>query len=289
MSGAAAEPIEIPAGDLVFDAVASGPPDGELVLLLHGFPQSSYEWRAQLAALAGAGYRAVAPDQRGYSPRARPTGVEHYRSQSLVADAMAVADWLGGHRLHVVGHDWGALVAWGLADRYPERVRTLTAVSVPHPLAMVEAMASPSGDQLARSAYINLFRQPDVPERLLLGEGAAGLRALFFNTGYTDRHAVDRYADLLGHPEALTAALNWYRAIDPSTLAGTGGVTVPTMVVWGDEDPAIGREAVEACARHVTGPYRLEVFEGAGHWLPEEQADELNRVLLDHLGRSGDA
>jgi len=282
-----AERIDIPAGDLVFDALASGPADGELVLLLHGFPQSSYEWRAQLGALGDAGYRAVAPDQRGYSPRARPDGVEHYRADSLVSDALAITDWLGGHRFHVVGHDWGALVAWGLAGRHPERLRTLTAVSVPHPMAMVEAMASASGDQLARSAYINLFQQADVPERLLLEREGAGLRGLFVNTAFSDRDAVDRYVGLLLEPDALTAALNWYRALDLSAAAAVGQVTTPTLFVWGDEDPAIGAEAAEGCGRHVSGPYRYEVIEGAGHWVPEEQADTLNHLLLDHFHRSG--
>lgn len=283
MTPPAAERIEIPVGELVFDALAAGPADGELVLLLHGFPQSSYEWRAELGALAEAGYRAVAPDQRGYSPRARPEGTEQYRADSLVADAMAIVDWMGGHRFHAVGHDWGALVAWALAGRYPERLRTLTAVSLPHPLAMVEALASASGDQLARSAYINFFQRAELPERLMLGADGAGLRALFFNTGYTDRDAVDRYVAGLTEPGALSAALDWYRALDLSVAASVGQVAVPTLFVWGDEDPAIGREAAEGCGRHVSGPYRFEAMEGAGHWIPEEQADELTALLLDHL------
>jgi pimeloyl-ACP methyl ester carboxylesterase len=122
------ERIEIPVGEEVFDALASGPADGELVLLLHGFPQSSWQWRWQLAALGDAGYRAVAPDQRGYSPRARPEEIQRYRVDHLAADALAVADWLGGHQFHVVGHDFGAVVAWHLAGRYADRLRTLTAV-----------------------------------------------------------------------------------------------------------------------------------------------------------------
>jgi pimeloyl-ACP methyl ester carboxylesterase len=287
------ERIEVPVGELVFDALAAGPPDGELVLLLHGFPQSSWEWRAQLPVLAGAGYRAVAPDQRGYSRRARPEGLEHYRAEHLVADVIAIADWLGGHRMHVVGHDWGALVAWRLASRYPDRLRSLTAISVPHPLAMAEALASPSGDQLARSAYLNLFRRPDTPERLLLSAEGAGLRALFANTGYHDRDAMGRYVDLLLEPGALTAALNWYRGLDVSWAAGLDPVTAPTLFVWSTDDPAIGREAAEACRRHVEGPYRFEILPGVSHWVPEDAPDDLNRLLLDHLARastrSGDA
>lgn len=271
-------------GDFVFDALAAGPAGGALVLLLHGFPQSAEEWRPQLAALGEAGYRAVAPDQRGYSPRARPEGAEHYGAGHLAADALAIADWLGGgHTFHVVGHDWGALVAWQLAGRYPDRVRSLTAVSVPHPLAMAEAMGSPSGDQLARSSYMNLFRTPEVPERLLLADDAAGLRALFANTAFHHREAMEHYVELLSRPGALTAALNWYRAIDRGVVLGLQPVVAPTLFVWSTDDPAIGREAAEACEKHVAGPYRFEVLEGVSHWIPDDAPDELNRLLLEHL------
>ena len=277
------ERTEIPVGDEVFDALAAGPADGELVLLLHGFPQSSWQWRSQLSALGDAGYRAVAPDQRGYSPRARPEGVDHYRADRLAADVLAIADWLGGHHFHLVGHDWGAAVAWQLAGRHPGRLRSLTAVSVPHPMALAEALASPSGDQLARSSYINLFRTPEVPERLLLADEGAGLRALFANSGYHDREAVEHYVALLLEPGALTAALNWYRAIDPLVVLGLEPVTTPTLFVWSTDDPAIGREAADACAAHVAGPYRFEVLEGVSHWIPEDAPEDLNRLLLDHL------
>ena len=283
------ETLEVPVGELVFDALAAGPPDGELVILLHGFPQSAEEWRAQLEALGEAGYRAVAPDQRGYSPRARPEEVEHYLPDHLVADVLAVADWLGGHRVHLVGHDWGALVAWRLAARFPGRVRTLTAVSVPHPLAVIEAMASGSGDQPFRSAYIGFFRLEGLSEKVLLADEGAGLRALFANTGYHDRAAMERYVGRLLEPGALTAALNWYRALGPAWVTDLGPVTPPTMFVWSSDDPAVGREAAEACGRYVEGPYRFEVLGDVGHWVPEEAAADLNRLLLDHLSSaSGD-
>ena len=277
------ERIEIPVGEEVFDALAAGPADGELVLLLHGFPQSSWQWRSQLAALGDAGFRAVAPDQRGYSPRARPETTESYRVDHLAADVLAIADWLGGHHFHLVGHDWGAVVAWQVAGRYPDRLRTLTAVSVPHPVAMAEAMASATGDQLARSSYIAFFRAPEMPERLMLADEAAGLRALFANTGYSDREAMEHYVARLAEPGALTAALNWYRAIDPVVVLSLQPVSAPTLFVWSTDDPAIGREAADACAAHVAGPYRFEVLEGVSHWIPEDAPDDLNRLLLDHL------
>jgi pimeloyl-ACP methyl ester carboxylesterase len=283
------EQLQIPVGELCFDALADGPNDGELVLLLHGFPQSSWQWRAQLPALADAGYRAVAVDQRGYSPGARPDGVEHYAMRHLVADVVAVADWLGGHRFHLGGHDFGAVVGWFVAGgRYAERVRTLTAVSVPHPAAVAGAMKSPSGDQRSRSGYIAFFRQPEAPEHVLLADEGSGLRALFANTGYVERAAMERYVALLTEPGAVTAALNWYRANGLDVLAELGPVSAPTLFVWGTDEPTIGPEAAEGGAAHAHGPYRFEALDGVGHWVPEEAADLFNRLLLDHLAGGGE-
>ena len=277
--------VEVAVGGFVFRVRAAGPSDGPLVLLLHGFPQSSREWMAQLAALGGAGYRAVAPDQRGYSPGARPEGVEHYRMASLVADVLAVADDMGGHQFHLVGHDWGAAVAWQVAGRYPERVRTLTAVSVPHPFALTAAMRSTSGDQGARSSYMAEFRDDSgAVEAALLADDAERLRTMF---GDLPAAAADEYVGLLREPGALTAALNWYRAVGREDVLGIGPVTSPTLYVWSDGDSAIGREAASACGQHVDGPFRFEVVEGVDHWIPEKAPDRLNALLLEHLASAG--
>jgi pimeloyl-ACP methyl ester carboxylesterase len=260
---------------LVFDALAGGPRDGEVVLLLHGFPQSSAVWQPQIDALAAAGYRAVAFDQRGYSPGARPEAVEQYRIGHLVADALAV----GGERpFHVVGHDWGAVVGWHLAARHPERIRSLTALSVPHPIAFATALASPGSDQRQQSSYIALFRQTDLAEDVLLAGGlAAALRA----TGYPGD--IDERVAAMSEPGALTGALNWYRAIDFSLLRGVGSVVVPTLYVWSTGDVALSREGAEATAHHVVGPYRFEVLRGVSHWIPEEDPATVTRLLLEHL------
>ncbi len=275
--------LEIPVGEFVFDAVGDGPDQGPLVVLLHGFPQTSHEWRHQLPALAEAGYRAVAPDQRGYSPRARPDGVAAYHVDRLVADVLAIVDWLGAHRFHLVGHDWGAMVAWAVAARYSSRVRSLTAVSTPHPLALAEAIGDAGSDQAARSRYVTFLRQPKLPERILLAGEGAGLRALFANTDYHDRAAMEHYVSALRDPAAVSAVLNWYRALDLRSLAGIGEITVPTLYVWSSDDPALGREAAEATAAYVREPYRFEVLEGVSHWVPEDAADQLNKLLLEHL------
>lgn len=273
------EEIEIPAGPYVFDGWAAGPEDGEVVLLLHGFPQSGYQWRAQLPALGDAGYRAVAPHLRGYSSGARPEGVEHYRSEHLVSDVLAMADWLGAHQVHLVGHDWGAVVAWQVAGRYPDRLRTLTTVSVPHPMAFAKALGG--DDQRQRSSYIDVFRQEGKAEELLLEDDAQRLRAILTGAGSEDD--IDEYVRRLREPGALTAALNYYRAVDLSLTGGLGPITTPTMYVWSTGDIALGREGAEDTANHVEGPYRFEVLDGVSHWVPEEGAEDLNGLLLDFL------
>ncbi len=273
--------VEISFADgLVFDALVAGPADGEVVLLLHGFPQSSAIWRPQLDALAAAGYRAVALDQRGYSPRARPADVTSYRVAHLVDDVLGVANYLGADRFSVVGHDWGAVVAWHLAAHHAERIRTLTALSVPHPVAFATALASPAGDQRDRSSYASFFQQADVAEEALM---AGGLAALLEASGYPGD--IDERVLSMSAPGALTAALNWYRAIDFSLFSGVGRITVPTLYVWSTDDLALGRHGAEATASYVEGPYRFEILEGISHWIPEEVPEALNRLLLGHLAR----
>jgi pimeloyl-ACP methyl ester carboxylesterase len=209
------EPLQIPARGLVFDALAAGPPTGELVVLLHGFPQTSACWTPLLATLAVAGYRAVAPDQRGYSPTARPTTVAAYRMPQLVADVVAIADRLGVETFHLVGHDWGGVVAWRLAGRHPDRVATLTAVSTPHPRAFARALVA--GTQALRSAYIPVFRIPRLPELLLGAHRQWGLRRLLAQDGLGVEW-VDTYTRALAQPGALSAALAWYRAATPFSV-----------------------------------------------------------------------
>ena len=266
---------------LVFDVLAAGDPAGEPVLLLHGFPQTAACWTELAEALAAAGYRVLAPDQRGYSPGARPRAVRDYRMPELVADALAVADRAGVGRFHLVGHDWGGAVAWHLAARHPERVATLTAVSTPHPRAFAAALRSSA--QPLQSAYIALFRTPRLAELVLGARGLAGLRLLLARSGLGPEW-VETYAGALADPGALAAALAWYRAAGPSTLRAPA-VAVPTCHLWGSGDPALSRRATMATAHWVTGPYRLHVLPGVGHWLPEQHAAELSGPLLAHLRR----
>ena len=274
------ETVELRANGFVFDAVVDGPTDGRLVVLLHGFPQTSWSWRRVMPLLVAGGCRVVAPDQRGYSPRARPEAVSAYRIPALVSDVVGMLDELGADRADVVGHDWGAAVAWQLAARHPERVRTLVPVSVPHPLAFVEALRS-DDDQRKRSAYMQLFREEGKAEEVLLRTDDAGLRTFFGGAEATAD--VDRYIALMREPGVLTKCLNWYRAQDLADIEDVGPTTVPTLYVWSDQDLALGRWAAEATAQHVTAPYRFEVLEGVSHWIPEEAPDQLAAWILEHL------
>jgi pimeloyl-ACP methyl ester carboxylesterase len=273
--------MQVQARGLTFEVRGGGPADGVPVLLLHGFPQHAGEWDDVTPALHAAGLRTYAPDQRGYSPLARPGAVEAYRIPELVADAAALLDALGVGAAHVVGHDWGAIVAWGLAAAHPDRVRTLTAVSVPHPAAMAHALAT-DREQKARSSYIALFRRPGTAERVLLALRAAVLRKLLGGVGDADR--VARYAAPMRAPGALTAALNWYRAMSGADLAAVGPVSVPTTFVWSDKDVAIGRTAAQACAAHVTGEYRFVPLAGVSHWIPDEAPGPLAEAILARTG-----
>lgn len=273
--------IAVDVGDLTFTALTGGPEDGPLVVLLHGFPQTSAAWRHQLPALADAGYRVLAPDQRGYSPGARPEGVAAYHSAELSADVLGLADALGAERFHLVGHDWGASITWQLAARHGERLLTATTLSVPHPLAYSAALASKATDQEARSSYFPAFRE-EGSEHGMLANDAAGLRMIHLASGLTEDEAAP-YLAALSTPEALGAALNWYRAAGGHLIADLPPVTVPMLHIWSTEDPALGREGAEATGDHVAGPYRFEVFEDVDHWIPEHAPDRLNGFLLEHL------
>jgi pimeloyl-ACP methyl ester carboxylesterase len=264
--------IRTPAG--TFDAVAAGPRHGRKVLLLHGFPEFGIMWEHQLHALAAAGYRAVAPDQRGYSPGVRPAGITPYRLDHAVADVRAIADSLGWRRFDLVGHDWGAVVAWIAAARCPHRIRSLIAVSVPHPAAFAEALRVDPAQQAA-SAYMDIFRQPSpIPENWILEQGPPPLPGVS-----PERRA--EYFRRLSEPGALTAALNWYRANDFQGF--TEPVTVPTLFIASTADENVAPYGIQATHRWVNGPYRLVTLDGIQHNVPEEAAEQTSALVLGHL------
>lgn len=265
---------------LTFDVRDAGPRDGQTVVLLHGFPQDSTAYDRVAPVLHQQGYRTLAPDQRGYSPRARPRGSWRYRIPQLVGDVVALLDAAHVFAAHVVGHDWGAGVAWELARRHPERVLSLTALSVPHPAAMVAAAGRPA--QARRSWYMAAFQVPVVIERALVPRLAQGYAGLGVRPD-----AAARYARRFGTPGALTGPVNWYRALKWAAFDGPGRraprvVTVPTLYVWGNADPYVDRSAAELCERFVGADYHFVELD-AGHWLPENHAGPVAALIVEQL------
>lgn len=269
-------PLALAVNGLTFSGFATGPSAGRTVLLLHGFPQTSRSWLAVAGQLAAHGLRVVAVDQRGYSPGARPAEVSAYAAPALIADVCGFIDELGGS-VDLVGHDWGAVVGWQVAARHPDRVRTWTAVSTPNPLALLD----PDDDQQERFGYIRVFREPGRAERALLADGARRLRALYGGAVTADRMEADVAA--LGSPRALTAALNWYRAMSRHDTDGLGLVTVPTTYLWGVDDVSFGRRAAEASGRYVDADYTFVPLSGIGHWVPDQAPGAIAREVLARL------
>jgi pimeloyl-ACP methyl ester carboxylesterase len=278
----------IQANGLRFRAMVDGPPDGDLFILLHGFPEGAESWSQQLGPLAAAGCLTVALDLRGYGLSDAPEGVDSYRIDHLVEDVRWMIKAFGRPAAHVAGHDWGAIVAWFFAGRYPEMTKTLTALSVPHPAALADASRDDE-DQQQRSRYVALFLLEGKAEHVLEDEEYRRLRAMFAigpNPEAVPSKVIDHFIRSLSRPGRLTAALNYYRANLAqgvgawAALHEIGPVVSPTVLLWGDQDPALGKRAVEETASHVQGEFRLEVLEGAGHWLQFERPNEVSRALV---------
>jgi pimeloyl-ACP methyl ester carboxylesterase len=276
------ESLTITLGEHVFDALATGPADGEFVLLLHGYPEFADCWTEELAALGAAGYRAVAVDQRGYSPGARPAAIADYAVDHLVSDALGFADSQGADRFHLLCHDWGGIVGWVLAGAHSDRLRSLTVLATPHPQALTAAVRADQ-DQHDRLGYVRFFRaQVGGAEQALLADDAARLRAAYGGRVASD--LVERNVRRFSAPGTLTAALSWYRAVADDELSiPCGRVSAPTLFIWGSEDVALGRVAAESTKDWVDGPYRFVELAGASHWLPEEAAGQVIPLVLDHL------
>lgn len=264
---------------LTFDVRDAGPADGPVVVLLHGFPQHNDSWDAVIDRLTAQGYRCLAPNQRGYSPGARPPRRRDYRIPELVGDLGALIDASGAEQVHLVGHDWGAAVAWGAAAEMPERLKTVSPVSVPHPAAFIKSFAN-SRQGLA-SWYMYFFQLPRVPEWSMKWRNGAMMSKLLQQAGQTPA-AATRDAQAMREPGALTAAINWYRAMPLSNpRAINQKVSVPTLYVWSDGDTALMPKSAHNTARYVDGEYRFEILPGVSHWIPDEQPDKLADLLLE--------
>lgn len=266
--------IDVNGTGIEVDVVGDGPP----VVLLHGFPDTHRLWRNQVPALAEAGFRVITPDQRGYGDSDKPEDVDSYSIPFLVGDILGVLDQLDIAKAHVVGHDWGAAVAWALGSLAPDRVERLVALSVGHPSSFRDAGLR----QRELSWYMLLFQFEGVAEQWLSNDGWANFREW-------GRHPdADAVIAELENNASLTPGLNWYRAnIPPESLVGPPlelpPVTVPTMGVWSSGDMALTEEQMTGSSKFVSGEWRYERIEEAGHWMQLEAPDDVNRLLLDFL------
>jgi pimeloyl-ACP methyl ester carboxylesterase len=273
--------VRIRASGMEFRARVAGfsNSQGEGVVLLHGFPETSIMWEHLLDKLAKAGYRAVAFDQRGYSPGARPFRVNSYSSGRLAADVVAVAAAVGFDRFHVVGHDFGGAIAWIAANRSPQEITSVTSLSTPHPQAIAEALDDPDAQWL-NSSYVLLYRIPVLSELVLGFNRAALLQRLKWQ--FHPPEQIEEYKEVFSEPGALRGALNWYRAFRFPDYNPISKIRQPTLFVWGNEDGAFGRVAAERTADYVEGPFRFHRLK-AGHWLMLEVPELVANEVLSHL------
>lgn len=276
--------IELHPG-LVFDVSLAGAAEAPLVLLLHGFAVSRHLYDAQVPALAAAGLLAAAPDQRGYSPGARPDPSQfaNYDIALLVGDALALVAALGhgDRRFHLVGHDWGGSLAWDIAFRCPDRVASLTMLSRPHPAAFAQALKE-DPEQPHRSRHHQAFQDAGAADRLLAND-AEWIRVRHAANGVPPA-ATAKHLAVLGSRPAMEAALAWYRARG-KVYREVGPVRVPTLFIWGDADDTVGRIAAEGTARFVEAPYRFEVLPGVGHYAPDQMPERVSALMIEHIAR----
>jgi pimeloyl-ACP methyl ester carboxylesterase len=270
--------------DLVFDTLVAGEAGAPFVLLLHGFAESMHCWRAQLASLGDMGYYVVAPSQRGYSKGARPDPRDpsRYHMDRLMDDAMAIVAACGHSetRFHLAGHDWGGSIAWSLADRYPERIASLTVLSRPHPNAFNRALQLADGEQARRSRHHTAFLELDAAD-IVLADNARWLRERLDAAG-VPAFAIEEHLSVLGNKEAMEAALAWYRARG-AIRSPLGPTRVPTLFIWGNADDTVGRAAAEGTVDFVAAPYRFVELDGVAHFAAEQAPDRVGELMLAHL------
>ena len=263
----------------------AGPEDGPLVVLLHGFPEFWYGWHRQIKPLADAGYRVIVPDQRGYNRSDKPDGVDSYHIETLAADVVGLLDAADRETAAVAGHDWGAAVAWWLALSYPERIESLTAVNVPHPTVMETTLRN-SLSQLRKSWYMFAFQLPALPEAISTANNCRVLRRGLTNSsrpGTFSATDLERYRAAWQQPDALTAMINWYRAMGRyRPQPPRQQVSVPTLVMWGRQDEFLASTMADESLDYCDDA-ELVSFPSATHWVLHEEPEETADALLAHL------
>jgi epoxide hydrolase 4 len=281
IESAVVEHLQIDANGLNFYAAAAGPPDGPLVFLLHGFPEFSFGWRHQLAPLAAAGLRVVAPDQRGYGFSDKPAGLSAYKLETLAADIVAMASALGRDRFSVVGHDWGGIVAWHLASDLSDCVERVAIINAPNlDVALHHALRSPS--QLLKSSYVGMFQLPWIPELALTTWNCALLTsALQWSSkpGTFSPSDMSVYREAWTKDGAMTAMLNWYRALPLTPQRKPKRIAIPALVIWGDMDGALDMSLAEESAALCDAGQTIHIPD-ATHWVHHEEVRQVNELLL---------
>lgn len=265
--------------------VEAGKAGDPLIILLHGFPEFWWAWRNQITPLADAGFHVVAPDMRGYNFSSKPPKLSDYHLDTLAADVVALADAFGAERVCLVGHDWGAVVSWWAAARNPERIERVAVMNGPHPDVWgVQALRHPT--QAMRSTYVAFFQLPFAPEATLGAFRFAGLRSMIAGSAKSDTFepgALDRYVEAWSQPGALTAMLNYYRALRERPDGGEPArLGQPTLILWAGHDMFLERHLAEASLA-LCDYGRLCVIEGATHWLHLDEADRVNAELIAFL------
>jgi pimeloyl-ACP methyl ester carboxylesterase len=272
------------ASGLTLNVAEAGPQDGPLVILLHGFPEFWFGWRHQIGALAGAGYRVVVPDQRGYNLSDKPDGIANYDVDRLADDVVALAAHYTTQPFALVGHDWGAVAAWWTTTRYPDLVRKLAVLNCPHPAVWRDAM---DNDPVQRRAswYVRAFQIPWLPEALMrAGNFRALVTALREAKADISDDEIARYREAWRQPGALTAMVNWYRAIRQRnfTPVSPASIAVPVQIIWGKNDP-YARPALAEASKTLCADARLTWLPEATHWVAHDAPDAVNALLLDFL------
>ena len=269
--------------------VMAGPKDGQPVFLLHGFPEFWYGGRKQIEPLAEAGYRVIVPDQRGYNLSDKPKGVKAYSLDKLVADILGLIDALGYEKVNLIGHDWGAVVAWAFAIWHPERLRKLGILNVPHPAVMMNFLRRGDPEQLRRSWYVFAFQIPWLPEAIMRSDNWRGAERVLRGSGkihtFTNEDMTE-YKKAWSQPGAMTAMINWYRAIvrhRPKMPQGSR-VKVPTLMIWGMQDVALSHRMARLSIDYCDDG-KLVLFEEATHWVQHDETEAVNQLLLEFLSK----
>lgn len=252
---------------------------GEPVILMHGFPESSYMWEPMLVFLASKGYRCLAPDLRGYSAGARPKDIDSYRIDKIAHDVIALADIVGFQKIHLVGHDWGAGCGWTIVEQYPDRVNSWSALSIPHMKAF-DIAKKEDPEQKAKSWYMDLFQIPIIPE-LVFGMiiGIDEMPQKLWNK--SSEGEVADYVNIFREQSAREAIINWYRANKELPIP-YGDVSVPTILIWGNQDIAVARAGIEMTQNYMKGEYTMIELD-AGHTLVQEDFPRVSKEILSHL------